>query len=338
MPQSKKTKNGRSKSAPKANKKKTSTAGAVGSHVGNVLGSKFGPTGSKVGGAIGNLAGNFFSKLFGKGDYTGFDVERNSLVIPRHADSVPQIGNDQGVIRVRHREFVDDVYGSVAFSNRAIVISPMNFALFPWLGTFAECFEQYRIMGMIIEYKATSATANLSTPAMGSVALATIYNVAQDNFASKRECLNHYFACSAAPYRDLIHPIECKDMYDPAKLYYIRTGQENPAAYRDSRLEDYGTLNIVTQGMPASYIIGELWVSYDVMLVKPRIRSGAGVTFVDPNPIGVESLNTVTHVPEWVPLVCPMHPVGAALPSISEEKDAELPPPPVLTRQNAVVS
>jgi len=221
-------------------------------------------------------------------------------VIPKHADSVPLMGTQDGAVRVRHREYLQDVVGSTGYQQTAIVLQPTNGACFPWLNNLASVFEQYRIMGMIFEYKSISSTAVLSTQALGSVMMACQYNTAVQMFASKRQILNHYFACSTVPYRDLIHPVECKEMYDPLKAYFTRPPDEE-LPDRDGRMENYANFCIATQGMPAdNETIGELWVSYDIMLFKPRIRRGdSDVLFIDPIGIGPADEVTYQHVPEW---------------------------------------
>lgn len=271
----------------------------IGKTLGALVGTKLG-LGPTLGSALGNLAQGGLARLFGKGDYTGFEVERNSLVIPRHADSVPLIGTQDGMIRVRHREYLQDIISSIPYVQTALVIQPTNGACFPWLTTLATVFEQYRIMGMVFEYKSLASTANNTALGLGSVMMATQYNTAIGTFANKRQILNHYFGCSTVPYRDLVHPIECKEMYDPLKLYFTRPpGVEVPN--RDTRFEAFGNFMIATQGMPTNgQSIGELWVSYDIMLVKPRIQTGAqSVLVIDPIGPGPGDEITFIHEPEW---------------------------------------
>lgn len=326
-----KTKNGQ-KSGPKLKKKKNRTnGGSVGAMVGSSLGAKFGPLGSKLGGAIGNLAGGALSRLFGKGDY-GIEIERNSIMSPRHADAVPLFGTEDGAIRVRHREFISDLQGSTAFRNLPIVISPSNGLLMPWLSSFAQSFEQYRLMGMVIEFKSTSGAFGITSPALGSVMIATQYNTRVHPFGDKVSMLNHFFGTSCKAAENLLHPIECKDAYDPLKVYYVRNGQEDDTLSFDPRMEDYAVVNVATQGQPGAYTVGELWCTYDVMLYKPRIRSGTSVLAIDPLPVADPVTLSYQHVPEWPRRCC-------TPPLPEEEKELESMPmvAPVLTRQSAVV-
>jgi len=275
---------------------------SVGRALGTMLGSKIGM--GPIGGALGNLAQNALSKIFGKGDYSEFTVEKNSLLIPRHADSVPLFGSEDGVVRVRHREFLQDVRVASttgAFEVTGYPLIPNNGAVFPWLSPMAELFEQYRILGMIFEFKTTATTAVLNAVNLGSVFMATQYNAYMPGFSSKRQMLNHYFGCSSVIRDSLIHPIECKEMYDPLKCYYTRPINNGPLPGRDVRFEDFGNFYIATQGVPntnvAGTVIGELWVSYDIIFFKPRINTGAAVVVFDPPPLAPPDDINVVHIP-----------------------------------------
>lgn len=123
------------------------------------------------------------------------------------------------------------------------------------------------------EFKSTSSDAILSSAtssALGSVSMATEYDVVDDAYANKREMLNSLFANSTKPSCNLIHPIECKRSQTPMNLQYIRTG--NYPANTDARLYDLGKFYIATEGMQADGgILGELWVTYEVEFFKQQI-------------------------------------------------------------------
>jgi hypothetical protein len=233
--------------------------------------------GSKIGGFLGNLAQSSFLKLLGKGDYeTGdFNVEKNSIINPQQASQVPLMHSDNGCVRVKHREYIQDLRtGTEVAQPYNYAINPFNSALFPWLSNIAQNFEQYRIMGMVVEFVSNSGNAVSSTnAALGSISIATQYNAELPSFSSKRQLLNHYYAVSAAPSKNLMHAIECKDMYDPYKLYWVRTAVDPPSSTKDSRLSDYGVINIINVGSQSAYLAGELWVSYDILLCKPRLAA-----------------------------------------------------------------
>jgi hypothetical protein len=251
-----------------------------------------------------NLVTKGLARVFGVGDYA---VSHNSLMAGGDSNVVPLMHEDNGTVRVQRREYLFDITSSIRFNSTRIAITPTNYACFPWLSTFASNFEQYRIVGMIFEFKTLSGAIS-SSQALGSVTLATQYNVGEPAFANKSQALNHYFGCSTVPSNSLLHAIECEPMYDPYKVYWTRHAGE--VGTPDRRLNDYGVLNIITQGQTEDQVtLGELWVSYDVVLIKPRLPTvDQNVTIYDPLPPGRDPNVFAHHVPEILPPCCDPQP------------------------------
>jgi hypothetical protein len=68
---------------------------------------------------------------------------------------------------------------------------------------------------------------------------------------------------------------------------YIRQVEQVPGVAYDARMYDHGRLELAVSGGGAGvvYVCGELWVTYDIILYKPRLgRLSAGL-FVDPPPV-----------------------------------------------------
>jgi hypothetical protein len=276
---------------------------------------------SKIGGFLGNFGKAALSTFLGSGDYTEgpFQVEKNSVMHPEHSNQVPTMHSDLGVIKVAHREYIRDITTGTSATpvGFQFVINPFNAAMFPWLSTLASNFEQYRITGMVVEYISNSGNAVSSTnAALGSVSIATQYNTLVQPFITKRALLNHYYAVSAAPSQNMVHAIECKDMYDPYKLYWIRS--PNLPVTSDSRLFDLGVVNIICQGSQSVYTAGELWVTYEIMLLKPRLPpTGNPVFYIDPEtgPIRPDEPPDVIHLPENEHCCHPHDPESLVLPT-----------------------
>jgi hypothetical protein len=172
-----------------------------------------------------------------------------------------------GTSRFMHREFVADVVGSTLFKIVSFPINPLNNGLFPWFSSIATNFEQYHIHGMVFEFKTTSATAVASTnTALGAVILATQYNPLDLPFVGKLQMEQYQFAVSTVPSCSAIHPVECKPEAGSVVNFYCF-----PGASGDIRFSNFGTFSIACVGMQAASIIGELWVSYDIELMKPRL-------------------------------------------------------------------
>lgn len=251
--------------------------GLVGSYIG-------GPAGGYLGQAVGGAAADIFKSITGIGDYK---VVHNTLVNP--SDSVPMFKNGKRITLVEHREYIQDIVTSAtpgAFNIDSFEINPGLASTFPWLAEVAENYEQYRIHGMVFQFKSQSADAlNSVNTALGTVIMATQYNMLNPSFANKQQMENYEFGCSSRPSCDLLHPIEC----DPRQttcdgLFSVRLGGNISG---DRRLYDIGRFSIATVGMQgASVNIGELWCTYQVELLKPRLGDSADLAdhfqFINP--------------------------------------------------------
>lgn len=273
----------KSNGAPKKQKQpkskgNSSRSGRVGSMVGSMLGSLVSPGFAPIGAALGSKAQQLFSKITGMGDYK---VRKNSLV----TDSVPQFATNNRTSRIVHREFVTDVSSSSAFSSRSFSVNPGMAQTFPWLYSVAQNYSEYKIHGLIFEYKSTSADAlNSTNTALGTVILATQYNVLDGAFVAKQQMENTEFVVSVKPSLSVIHPIECDPSETPVSHLYIRSGAPSSG---DLRLYDWCNFTIATVGSQAAAVIGELWVSYDIEFLKPKLGANTNLTdhYVLPNNI-----------------------------------------------------
>jgi len=233
-------------------------------------GGLFGPTGA----AIGAGAGSLLAKITGFGDYR---LRGNSIM---DKTTVPTFGTTAEGMRISHKEFVADVTGSVAFTNTALNINPGNSRLFPFLSTIAQNFEQYKMEGLVFEYRPTSGmyAGTSNTAALGSVQYATNYDVYDAPFASKAEVDAYEFSSSTVPALAMLHPVECKPLTNSSERYYIRNG--SPGTLNgDARLYDMGLFQYSTKGQTSPYVVGELWVTYDILLCKPKMSQLFSRTF-----------------------------------------------------------
>jgi hypothetical protein len=220
--------------------------------------------GSKIGGWVGDKAMSFIKGITGFGDYT---VKSNTLV---NGGSPPQFAAGTHCTKICHREFV----GTVSSPGSAFTITPYPInpksPFFPWLSEIALSFEQYKVRGMVVEFKTTSATAVSSTnTALGSVILATQYNVLAPPFTTQQQMEAYQFVTSCAPSSSMIHPVECDPMQNSVSELYVDSSSGDP------RLEYLGTTYLATVGQQAASVIGELWISYEVDLIRPKLFSGA---------------------------------------------------------------
>lgn len=209
--------------------------------------------------------------IHGFGAYSGIGSHLSESMSP------PVVKNSRaGGFIVRHREFITDVPTSVAFIAAQYPLNPGLSTTFPWLSQIANQFEEWVPRGMVFEYKTTSSDAVVSTnanAALGSVIMATEYNPYNGAFASKVQMENYEWATSTKPSRSLLHEVECAKAQNPLGVYYVRN-QAVPTS-QDQRFFDLGLFQIASVGMQSNNALcGELWVSYEIELRKPRLNVG----------------------------------------------------------------
>jgi hypothetical protein len=183
--------------------------------------------------------------------------------------------NDQTII-VRHKEFLTEVKSSTTFAVRnSFTINPGSSKTFPWLSRLANCYQQYRLKGMVFHYVPTSGSAIASTNnALGSVMLQTSYRANDSVPASKVELLNEYWSAEAMPSEAFCHPIECNPAENPFNIQYIKAEGAIVPGGDSVLLYDLGTTHLCVSGQQASDItLGDLWVTYEVELKKPILES-----------------------------------------------------------------
>ena len=275
QPQKKKTKNKKEQEITAIGKALRSLGGLGGSALGGMVGQ------SAIGGTLGTGLGAVVSRWLGQGDYS---VQSNSVVKSalRASTSIPNMHKDDQTITIRHKEFLASIKGSQLFEvQRFFILQPGDTNTFPWASGIAARFQQYRIKGMVFHYVPTSGYAVSGTnPAIGAVMIQTSYRANDSPPASKTEMLNEYWASEASPADSFCHPIECSPKENPFSVHYVRTvpppESDTPLMY------DLGVTYIATQGMPANgNVVGDLWVTYEIELSKPLIKSNTHDTVRD---------------------------------------------------------
>lgn len=226
---------------------------------------KYGPMAAQV-------AGSYFRRLItGFGDYK---IHGNSIM----GLEPPEIRNTNAGMIIRHREFLTDITSATSFTLSSYSINPGLTGSFPWLSQVAQSFEQYRFRGIVYEFKTMSSDVILSSStstALGSVVMATQYDVYDPPFANKYTMENYQFANSSKPSVTFLHPVECARKQQPLEMLYVRGG--GGATGGDLRLYDLGIFNLAAVGMQAATgVIGELWVTYEIELFKPKLNESTG--------------------------------------------------------------
>lgn len=244
-------------------------------NVGEKIGGFFGDWGRKVGFAGGHLIG----RLLGSGDYQCSGNPQYNCIA--NSTDVPQFATNGMANLVAHREYIGDIVTSAtagAFKNQNFIVNPGLPATFPWLSTIAENYEEYKLHGCVFEFKTTSSDQVYNTSAntaLGTVILATEYNVLSPNFTNKQSMENYEYAVSAKPSVSQMHGIECALNQTPqVGGLFLRTG---PITQGDARWYDMANFQIATSGFQGTSVnVGELWVTYAVEFLKPKLPLTVG--------------------------------------------------------------
>lgn len=225
-------------------------------------------------GDLGALAGESLAKFFGHGDYK---VKTNSLITgPLSGPNPPKFGqHGKRGTRIMEREYIGDIVsgalvsGQTTFTNVSYRINPTDRSSFPWLSTIANQYDQWEPHGIVYEFVSTSSSYNGTSQALGTVVMATDYDVFDATYPSKQIMENADYSCSTRPAESLVHGVECDPRERPTPILYCST----TAA---ANLQDLGNFQVATVGCSAANVtLGELWVSYDITFYKKQLVTPA---------------------------------------------------------------
>jgi len=209
--------------------------------------------------------------ILGFGDY---EVKTNTLLKEAMPDlpmiDPPPVVNSLGATIVRHREYLMDVVGTTGiFQTYVFPIQPGLNNTFPWLSAIANNYQHYRLRGIFFEFRSLATNYSTNTY-IGYVAIATQYNAGDVPFTNKVDLCNYEYSTTCRSDEHMQHFIECARGQNVLSDLYIRAGN---VGTQDLRLYDLGNVTIATGGQPNAGTIGELWISYEIELFKPK--SGA---------------------------------------------------------------
>lgn len=233
------------------------------------LGNAIMPGLGSVGSSVYSTAKNFISKITGSGDYK---VNNNSVL----SGAIPLFDATNREVFIRHKEMIAVVNGGSSFNLRNFLVSPNNPNIFPWLSGIANNFQEYEFTGIVFAYKSTSGHAiSSANAALGNVCIATQYNVYDKAFATIQDMKSYEFSTICNPSEDMLHPIECDASERVQKSMFMPSGQTSSIGMlnEDYRFTTPCRVYLATTGQQSGYTIGELWVTYDIILRKPRKSS-----------------------------------------------------------------
>jgi len=190
---------------------------------------------------------------------------------------------------VRHREYVRDINGSVAFSTTSFSINPGLSSLFPWLQSVAANYESYRFLSLRFDYETQkSASTN------GRVALAVDFDAADSAPVNKTEMLSFNNAASSAVWEECSFRCDKKDLDKFGIQRFIRLGAL--ASNLDIKTYDIGNLIVATQGCADTTAIGELYVTYEIELHTPQTSLGAALAASSCKLVGSGSVSDTAYL------------------------------------------
>lgn len=197
----------------------------------------------------------------------GLTIQQAPVAVSQSmGSSRPQISSDSKSgdlrVRVRHREYIKDIAGSVAYAVEQIAINPGLSVMFPWLSQMAGLFESYKFNQLSFEYKTESATT-----AKGKVVLSVDWDAADAAPLSKQLQLQERTKLDCSAWAVARMNCDQADLWKFGPQRYVRSGA---VANTDIKTYDVGNLNVGTQGMADTSAVGELYVAYDVELITPN--------------------------------------------------------------------
>jgi hypothetical protein len=257
------------KLAPPPKKKKNKPFATVGQTLGSAVGGLFGSP--MIGSGVGRWLGKGIGSIFGSGDYEMVGQSPSYNVLS-NGSQIPKFSTTHATNIVCHREFLGDITGTTTFTNRRYPINPGSTITFPWLSTIAQNYQQYRIHGIIFEFRPL-ITDFVTNGAPGVVIMATNYNADEPLYTTKQAMENSEYAVSVKPTRDLIHAVECAPGQTVLSELYVRPG--GLASNLDLKFTDLGNFQFATQGNPTQ-LLGELWCSYNIEFFKPLLPNDVG--------------------------------------------------------------
>lgn len=173
-----------------------------------------------------------------------------------------------GSVQVRHREYVGEVLGSIAFAWDSYPINPGLETTFPWLWPIACRFESYRFESLRFDFEPACPTST-----EGSVLLVVDYDAADVGPDSKAVAMGYASSVRSPAWGKCSHVSRKSDLSKHV-TWNTRFGV---VGSQDIKTTDIGNLFVCADGQAADGgTLGELYVEYVVNLYTPQIEEFVG--------------------------------------------------------------
>nr|QKV51121.1 putative capsid protein [Crucivirus sp.] len=175
---------------------------------------------------------------------------------------------------ISNREYVGDILASAtigAFQLQQFFINPGQSATFPWLSTIAGNYVKYAWKRLTFHFISTSATAlNSTNTQLGIVVGRNQYDPTYPVDTVLTQMQNSFDSVQSNPSKSWDFPF---NLSHADRLLTMRTGAQPSGT--DLRMYDLGFFELATQAMQAASVnVGQLWVSYEVVLFTPNYIQG----------------------------------------------------------------
>lgn len=172
-------------------------------------------------------------------------------------------------VNVRHKEYIGPIYSSSGFTWSLTSINPGLPGSFPWLSGVAENFESYKFKKLTFHFRSTCEGNPTTLTNLGTVMMAPQYNVESEQPDSKQQFESWSGCISDKPIKSMKCNVNTN--MGPVKKLNVRVNATSTSSI-DLRLYDIADFYVATAGMNSTgTILGELWVSYDINLYRPKL-------------------------------------------------------------------
>lgn len=189
----------------------------------------------------------------------------------KHASKPVFRGLPNGDIIVSHREFIQDIAGSVGFGTTTLRINPGIAATFPWLSVIAQRYESYLFEDLVFEFETQAPTS-----ATGTVLITLDYDASEAAPTDKTSALAYRSSVRSPPWADCTHISLLEDL-NKQRSYFVRDSALG--SNQDIKLYDVATGYVSTQGQASTAAVGELYVRYKVRLMTPQLGASAATAY-----------------------------------------------------------
>ena len=189
-----------------------------------------------------------------------------ALGVPR------SVNTGSGSTIIKHREYLGAVVGTTTILVKSYNVNPGLATTFPWLANIANNYEKYKVRKLSAQYVTSSGSTT-----GGRVGLAFGYNPSEANPESKQQFFSIIPNREEAPWEDIHLSIQPTN-----ETKYIRIGGVSNGTVNTY---DMGKLLVMTSNNASGAVVGEIFVEYEIELIRPHFGSILSMegTFLNPS-------------------------------------------------------